>query len=391
MYLLCDEKHVYVFSDYRVEAYDKLALVNSEEKNLLWKSEKLKENLNKLVNSKDHIYGIGKNLLVKVSKTDGSTEWLTFNEDLVDIFCTYGDLYLLSKTSLFRMPIDKFAHAGVKRLSVSDLMEKPFLCFCASDEHIYLASTNYLYMVERNGGKRVEKALTDVCILLISEEGPIAIKSDGKILNMDEGLQVVSSGEFDGEPIKAEYNVYHTFLLTSTGLHVFGTAGNRIAHISDSKYISFAEGLNHIYLYKEDGLHVASKIDLLGDNYQNVDLATVSAILFASLMLFEKEKGSKVSIKERHGFLDIRVDGKAINMEKLVFRLSKYFPEVFILFSNIGYYKSLLEFGMRFELIKREADSLILNEDTLNHLVKKHSAFETFHKDIVSLVSSCLL
>jgi hypothetical protein len=391
MYLLCDEKRVYVSTNYRVEAYDKPTLVNSEEKHLLWKSEKLKENLNKLVNAKDYIYGIGKNLLVRVGKTDGSTEELVFNEDLVDIFCTYSDLYLLSKTSLFRMPIDKFTHAEIKRLSVSDLMEKPFSCFCASDEYIYLASKSYLYKMGRNGEKKAEKALTDVRILLISEEGPIAIKGNGNVLNMDEGIQVVSSGEFDGEPIKAEYNVYHTFLLTSTGLHVFGTAGNRIAHISDSKYISFAEGLNHLYLYKEDGLHVASKMDILGDNYQNVDLATVSAILWASLMLFEKEKGAKVSVKERHGFLDMRVDETAINMEKLVFRLSKYFPDVFVLFSNIGYYESLLEFGTRFELIKREDDNLILNEDMLNHLVKKHSAFETFRKDIVSLVSSCLL
>jgi len=391
MYLLCDEKRVYVSTNYRVEAYDKPTLVNSEEKHLLWKSEKLKENLNKLVNAKDYIYGIGKNLLVRVGKTDGSTEELVFNEDLVDIFCTYSDLYLLSKTSLFRMPIDKFTHAEIKRLSVSDLMEKPFSCFCASDEYIYLASKSYLYKIGRNGEKKAEKALTDVRILLISEEGPIAIKGNGNVLNMDEGIQVVSSGEFDGEPIKAEYNVYHTFLLTSTGLHVFGTAGNRIAHISDSKYISFAEGLNHLYLYKEDGLHVASKMDILGDNYQNVDLATVSAILWASLMLFEKEKGSKVSVKERHGFLDMRVDETAINMEKLVFKLSKYFPDVFVLFSNIGYYESLLEFATRFELIKREDDNLILNEDMLNHLVKKHSAFETFRKDIVSLVSSCLL
>jgi hypothetical protein len=391
MYLLCDEKRVYVSTNYRVEAYDKPTLVNSEEKHLLWKSEKLKENLNKLVNAKEYIYGIGKNLLVRVGKTDGSTEELVFNEDLVDIFCTYSDLYLLSKTSLFRMPIDKFTHAEIKRLSVSDLMEKPFSCFCASDEYIYLASKSYLYKIGRNGEKKAEKALTDVRILLISEEGPIAIKGNGNVLNMDEGIQVVSSGEFDGEPIKAEYNVYHTFLLTSTGLHVFGTAGNRIAHISDSKYISFAEGLNHLYLYKEDGLHVASKMDILGDNYQNVDLATVSAILWASLMLFEKEKGSKVSVKERHGFLDMRVDETAINMEKLVFKLSKYFPDVFVLFSNIGYYESLLEFATRFELIKREDDNLILNEDMLNHLVKKHSAFETFRKDIVSLVSSCLL
>jgi len=391
MYLLCDEKRVYVSTNYRVEAYDKPTLVNSEEKHLLWKSEKLKENLNKLVNAKEYIYGIGKNLLVRVGKTDGSTEELVFNEDLVDIFCTYSDLYLLSKTSLFRMPIDKFTHAEIKRLSVSDLMEKPFSCFCASDEYIYLASKSYLYKIGRNGEKKAEKALTDVRILLISEEGPIAIKGNGNVLNMDEGIQVVSSGEFDGEPIKAEYNVYHTFLLTSTGLHVFGTAGNRIAHISDSKYISFAEGLNHIYLYKEDGLHVASKMDILGDNYQNVDLATVSAILWASLMLFEKEKGAKVSVKERHGFLDMRVDETAINMEKLVFKLSKYFPDVFVLFSNIGYYESLLEFATRFELIKREDDNLILNEDMLNHLVKKHSAFETFRKDIVSLVSSCLL
>jgi hypothetical protein len=382
---------VYVSTNYRVEAYDKPTLVNSEEKHLLWKSEKLKENLNKLVNAKDYIYGIGKNLLVRVGKTDGSTEELVFNEDLVDIFCTYSDLYLLSKTSLFRMPIDKFTHAEIKRLSVSDLMEKPFSCFCASDEYIYLASKSYLYKMGRNGEKKAEKALTDVRILLISEEGPIAIKGNGNVLNMDEGIQVVSSGEFDGEPIKAEYNVYHTFLLTSTGLHVFGTAGNRIAHISDSKYISFAEGLNHLYLYKEDGLHVASKMDILGDNYQNVDLATVSAILWASLMLFEKEKGAKVSVKERHGFLDMRVDETAINMEKLVFKLSKYFPDVFVLFSNIGYYESLLEFATRFELIKREDDNLILNEDMLNHLVKKHSAFETFRKDIVSLVSSCLL
>jgi hypothetical protein len=391
MYLLCDEKRVYVSTNYRVEAYDKPTLVNSEEKHLLWKSEKLKENLNKLVNAKEYIYGIGKNLLVRVGKTDGSTEELVFNEDLVDIFCTYSDLYLLSKTSLFRMPIDKFTHAEIKRLSVSDLMEKPFSCFCASDEYIYLASKSYLYKIGRNGEKKAEKALTDVRILLISEEGPIAIKGNGNVLNMDEGIQVVSSGEFDGEPIKAEYNVYHTFLLTSTGLHVFGTAGNRIAHISDSKYISFAEGLNHLYLYKEDGLHVASKMDILGDNYQNVDLATVSAILWASLMLFEKEKGAKVSVKERHGFLDMRVDETAINMEKLVFKLSKYFPDVFVLFSNIGYYESLLEFATRFELIKREDDNLILNEDMLNHLVKKHSAFETFRKDIVSLVSSCLL
>jgi len=391
MYLLCDEKRVYVSTNYRVEAYDKPTLVNSEEKHLLWKSEKLKENLNKLVNAKEYIYGIGKNLLVRVGKTDGSTEELVFNEDLVDIFCTYSDLYLLSKTSLFRMPIDKFTHAEIKRLSVSDLMEKPFSCFCASDEYIYLASKSYLYKIGRNGEKKAEKALTDVRILLISEEGLIAIKGNGNVLNMDEGIQVVSSGEFDGEPIKAEYNVYHTFLLTSTGLHVFGTAGNRIAHISDSKYISFAEGLNHLYLYKEDGLHVASKMDILGDNYQNVDLATVSAILCASLMLFEKEKGSKVSVKERHGFLDMRVDETAINMEKLVFKLSKYFPDVFVLFSNIGYYESLLEFATRFELIKREDDNLILNEDMLNHLVKKHSAFETFRKDIVSLVSSCLL
>jgi hypothetical protein len=391
MYLLCDEKRVYVSTNYRVEAYDKPTLVNSEEKHLLWKSEKLKENLNKLVNAKEYIYGIGKNLLVRVGKTDGSTEELVFNEDLVDIFCTYSDLYFLSKTSLFRMPIDKFTHAEIKRLSVSDLMEKPFSCFCASDEYIYLASKSYLYKMGRNGEKKAEKALTDVRILLISEEGPIAIKGNGNVLNMDEGIQVVSSGEFDGEPIKAEYNVYHTFLLTSTGLHVFGTAGNRIAHISDSKYISFAEGLNHLYLYKEDGLHVASKMDILGDNYQNVDLATVSAILWASLMLFEKEKGAQVSVKERHGFLDMRVDETAINMEKLVFKLSKYFPDVFVLFSNIGYYESLLEFATRFELIKREDDNLILNEDMLNHLVKKHSAFETFRKDIVSLVSSCLL
>ncbi len=390
MYMLCDEKRVYVHTDYRVEAYDKESLVKGEEVRLLWKSGKLTEDLSKLVNSKDYIYGIGKNLFVRVSKIDASTETLTISDDLVDLSCTYREIYLLGKTGLFRIPVEKFSPAEIKRITVSELMEKPFRCLCVSDDYVYVASESYLYKLERNGGKVGEKALAGVRILVMSEEGPVAVRDDGKVLNMSEDMEVTSAGEFDGKPIKAEYNVYHTFLLTVTGLHIFGKAGGRIAHISDSSYLSFSEGLNHLYLYKKEGLQVASKADILGDNYQKIDLTTLSAIVFASLMLFEREKGSKVSIKEKRGLLDVRSDERNIQMEKLVFRLSKYFPEIFVLFSNPGYYESLLEYGKRFELIKGEGDRITLNTDMLDHILKKHSTFKTFQEDIPSLVSSCI-
>lgn len=390
MYVLCDEKRVFLHTDYRVEAYDKEALVKGEKMKLLWKSEKLSKNLGKLVNAKDHLYGIGADLVAKISKVDGTVETFTLPEDLIDLFCTYSGIYLLGKTGLFRMPLERFSPAEIKRSPVSHLMEKPFSCLCASDDSIYVASRSQIYRIDKEGGKVNEKALTEVCMMLISEEGPIAIRKDGKILNMDENMEVLSTGEFDGEPIKAEYNVHHTFLLTSTGLHIFGKTGGRIAHISDSKYLSFSEGLNHVYLYKENGFEVASKADILGDNYQKVDLATVSAIVFTSLMLFEREKGVKVNIRERYGLLDIRVDDQSIQVEKLFFRLSKYFPEVFILFSNSGYYESLMEFGQRFELIKKQERNITLNRDLLDHLLRKHSAFEAFREDIIHLVSSCL-
>ncbi|MFN3814127.1 MAG: hypothetical protein ACK4SM_05850 [Aquificaceae bacterium] len=389
MYMICDDKRVYVSENYRVSAYDKEDLVNAEKKSLVWKTFKLYVNLKKLINTKDYLYGIGEDRMVRIDKTDGHAEDLSLEDHLIDVAGGHRDLYLLTKTALYRMSIERFSLPEIKRLAVSDTMDKPLRALCLSDENIYVASRSYVYKLDRDGKKLLEKALTDIHTLLISEDGPVGIREDGKVLNLDESLEVSSTGEFDGRPIKAEYSIYQTYLLTEEGLHIFGKTGKRIAHVENG-YLSFSEGLNHVYLYKEDGLEAASKADILGDTYQKVDLTTVCAVVFASMMAFEREKGKKVSMKKRKGYMDVRVDDLSLDLERLTYRLSRYFPEVFILFSNPGYYESMIEFGEKFELVKGEDEHLHLNYHMLNHLVEKHSAFKTFKEGIISTLETCL-
>ncbi len=389
MYMVCDDKRVYVSKDYRVSAYDKEDLVNAEKQSLVWKTSKLNVDLKKLINTKDYLYGIGEDRIVRVDKANGHADDLSLEDHLVDMAGGHRDLYLLTKTALYRMSIERFSLPEIKRFAVSDTMDKPFRSLCLSDENIYVASRSYVYKLDRDGEKLLEKAFTDIHTLLMSEDGPVGIREDGKLLNLDESLEVSSIGEFDGKSIKAEYSIYQTYLLTQEGLHIFGKTGKRIAHVENG-YLSFSEGLNHIYLYKEGGLEAASKADILGDNYQKVDLTTVCAVIFASMMTFERERGEKVIMKKRKGFMDVKVNDLSLDLEKLIYRLSKYFPEVFILFSNPGYYESILEFGKKFELVKEEDECLHLNYYMLNHLVEKHSAFRTFKEDIISILETCL-
>ncbi|MDQ7081976.1 MAG: hypothetical protein Q9N34_02505 [Aquificota bacterium] len=150
--------------------------------------------------------------------------------------------------------------------------------------------------------------------------------------------------------------------------------------------------MNHIYYYDEaeNSLSLGGKKDLLGDNFQEIELTTLVAIPMASLMLAERN-GAEVLIREEEGFIDIYVNGEQVPIEEVILFLSKYFPEVFYLYKNPGYYDEIESFAERFDLFKVVGKDVMLNTDLLERLIEVHSSFRTFGEDIARGITELAL
>lgn len=385
MVLMCDEKVVYL-GEYDVKAFDKQELIERGEQKLLWQTKRLQDPIKKLLAGKDYVFGITSSHLIRVHKEDGQLEEFPV-EDVQDIALSLNEGYILTKTDLYRFSTEKpgkFANVGAPAK-----LERPFVCISLSKDYIYIASKEFIYRLSKEGGLLDEKAFSGTLALLATEEGPVAVKESGEVVFFDHQLESISSCSYQGEFMKAEYNCYHLYLLSTEGLFIFSKLGRLVASIKDSKYITFTEGLNHVYLLKETGLEAASKADLFGEDYQNIDLVTLSAIVLGALHLYSQETGKKLEIHEKLGYIDVRVDGKSLDIYSVTYCLSKYFPELFVYCANPGYYEAIREFAAEFNLISEEGGKIHLNESLLKLLEERHSTFLTFKDDIVKTVGSC--
>ena len=109
-----------------------------------------------------------------------------------------------------------------------------------------------------------------------------------------------------------------------------------------------------------------------------------------SLMLAERE-GAEVLLREEKGFIDAHINGEHVPIEEVILKLSKYFPEVFYLYKNPGYYEEIESFAERFDIFKVEGRDVRLNTDLLEKLLELHSSFRTFGEDIAKDVISLAL
>ncbi len=196
-------------------------------------------------------------------------------------------------------------------------------------------------------------------------------------------MEVLSRGSYEGLFRKAEHGAYGTFLLSDKTFSVFGKTGKRYAHVENAHYASFTEGLNHVYLYDEEegAVSLGGKKELLGDNFQEIDLTTLVGVVMGSLMLAERE-GAEVVVREEKGFIDVHINGEHVPVERVILRLSKYFPEVFYLYKNPGYYDEIESFAQRFDLFRVEGKDVRLNLELLERLLSMHSSFKAFSEDI---------
>jgi len=388
MQMYTDGERVYVAKDYRVEGISKKDWLERNEKKVVWQSAKLTETPRLLTNTRFYLFGAGGTYLFRMDRRSGETVEIDFEREILDLTSDLHDVYFLTSEGVYKLDAERFEKAKIERLVVSDLLEKPLRTLDLIGDFLYVSGGNWLYKVRKDGEKAGEKALVDIRKILADYEGPVVITED-KVIYFTDEIDTLANGFYEGEFLKAEHGAYHTYLLSSTHFSVFGRTGERIAHVEQSHYRTFTEGLNHVYYYdeREGDVTYAHKKDLLGDDFVDVDLVDTIGLLFASLMAVE-EAGSKVRIKEDRGFIDVDVNGKHIDLEKILLTLSKYFPEMFYLYKNPGYYDEIDNFAERYEIFHKEGREIKLNTSLLEKLASVRQDFYTFRDNIVGDILS---
>lgn len=387
MELYCDGERVYVSRNYRVEGLSKKELLESSKQEVIWQSNKLSETPRILRSTRYHLLGAGGSRLIRMDRRNGESVELEVGNEIKDVASDLRNVFFLTAEGIYRVPAERFADAEIFRMPVSDLLEKPLKSLALVGKNLYILGGNFLYKANKDGELISQKALSDSLKVLPDYDGCVVIRN-GEVIYFTEDLDVLSSGSFEGEFVKAEHGAYHTFLLTDRSFGVYGKTGKRYAHVEDAHYISFTEGLNHVYFLDRNGtVSHSGKKDLLGDNFQEIDLTTLVAIVMASLLLLER-RGKDVLIKEEKGYIDVQIEGKPVSVEDITLALSKYFPEVFYIYINPGYYEEIEPFAQRFDLFKVVGKDIRLNSELLERLIQMHSGFATFEEDIVrSLLS----
>jgi hypothetical protein len=382
MELYCDGERIFLSKDYRVEGVSKKAFIERSEVEIVWQSQKLSETPVRLANTRFYLIGAGGSKLLRMDRSKGDTVEIDVKNEVKDIATDLRDVFFVTAEGIYRVPSEKFVESEVVRFPVSDLLDKTIRSLDVLGDHIFVCAGGFLYKLTTEGEKVSEKALADGLKVLSDYEGPVAI-TEKDLIYFTEDMEVLSSGGYEGVFLKAEHGAYNTFLLSDRTFSVFGKTGKRYAHVEHAHYTSFTEGLNHIYFYDEEerSLSLAGKKDLLGDNFQEIDLTTLVGILMASLMLAERY-GAEVLIREEKGFIDAHINGEHVPVERVILTLSKYFPEVFYLYKNPGYYDEIESFAQRFDLFRVEGKDVRLNADLLERLLDMHSAFRTFKEDI---------
>ena len=383
MQMYTDGERVFISRNYRVEGISKKDWIEKGEKRVVWQSAKLSETPTLLTNTRFYLFGAGATYLMRMDRRSGQTDEIDFEKEIVDITSDLRDVYFVTHEGIYKLDAERFEKAKIERLAVSDILEKPIRTLDLVGDYLYVSAGNWLYKIKKDGEKVMEKALADVRKILADHEGPVVITED-KVIYFTEELDTMANGFYEGEYIKAEHGAYQTYLLSGTHFSVFGRTGERIAHVEHEHYKTFTEGLNHIYYYDEEegDLTYAFKRDLLGDNFVNIDLVDTIALIFASLMAVEKA-GHRVRIKEKRGFIDVNVNHKHVDMEKVFLVLSKYFPEVFYLYKNPGYYDEIDNFAQKYDLFVKEGEEVKLNLDLLEKFSEIRQDFKTLKEDIV--------
>ncbi len=382
MELYCDGERIYISKKDRVEGISKKEFIEKSETKVVWQSEKLSQTPTMLANTRFHLIGAGGSKLFRMDRRSGETVEISLENEVKDITTDLRDVFFATAEGIYRVPAEKFVESEVVRYPVSDTLEKPIKSIDLLGEFIFVLTESFLYKLSVKGEKLTEKVLADGVKVLSDYEGPVVI-TEKNVLYMTDDLEVLSNGSYEGVFFKAEHGAYNTFLLSDKTFSVFGKTGQRYAHVEHSHYRTFTEGLNHIYLYDEveESITLAGKKDLLGDNFQEIDLTTLVGILTASLMLAERE-GAEVILREEKGYIDVHINGEHVPVEKVILALSKYFPEVFYLYKNPGYYEEIERFAQKFDLFKVEGKEVRLNTDLLERLLSMHSTFKAFKDDI---------
>lgn len=391
MELYCDGERVFISKDYRVEGVSKKEFIESSITEVVWQSAKLSETPKRLANTRYHLIGAGGSRLIRMDRRNGETVEVDVGNEVKDIDTDLREVFLNTSEGIYRIPAERFVESEMVRLPVSDVIEKPIRSVAILGGDLYVLSRSFLYRLTREGEKVAEKAIADGLKLLTDYEGPVVI-TEKDVVYFTRDMEVLSSGSYDGSFLKAEHSAYNTFLLSDRSFSVFGKTGKRYAHVENAHYSSFTEGLNHIYYYDEaeNSLSLGGKKDLLGDNFQEIDLTTLVAIPMASLMLAERN-GAEVLIREEKGFIDVHINGEHVPIEEVILFLSKYFPEVFYLYKNPGYYDEIERFAERFDLFKVVGKDVMLNTDLLERLIGMHSSFRTFGEDIAKGITELAL
>ncbi|WP_457600564.1 hypothetical protein [Hydrogenivirga sp.] len=388
MELYCDGERVFISKDYRVEGISKKDFLERDEAKVVWQSEKLSETPTRLTNTRHHLVGAGGSKLFRMDRRSGETLEIDVGNEVKDLMSDLREVFFTTAEGVYRIPAERFVEAEVVRYPVSDALDKPVKSVDVLGDVLFVIAGSFLYKISTKGEKLSEKALADGLKVLSDYEGAVSV-TEREVIYFTDDMEVLSSGSYEGVFRKAEHGAYNTFLLSDKTFSVFGKTGKRYAHVEHAHYASFTEGLNHIYFYDEEekGLSLAGKKDLLGDNFQEIDLTTLVAIPMASLMLAERE-GAEVIVREEKGFIDAHINGEHVPIERVILKLSKYFPEVFYLYKNPGYYDEIESFAERFNLFKVEGRDVRLNVDLLERLLEMHSAFRTFADDIAKEVVS---
>ena len=383
MELCCDGERVFVARDCRVEGIAKRDLLERGAVAVTWQSEKLPETPGRLVNTRRYLIGVAGSLVIRMDRRSGESVVIDVGNEVKDVTADLREVFLTTPEGIYRVPAERFTEAELFRLPVSDILSRPLVSLQLLGDSLFVAGGSFLYRLTRRGEKLAEKALAGCLKLLVHREGAVAVTEE-EVVYLTEDLEVLSSGRYGGVFRKAEHALYSTFLLTDRELSVFGLTGERFAHVEGAHYGSFTEGLNHLYLYDEmeGSLTVTGKKELLGDSYQEVDLTTLVGLVMGSLLLAERG-GAEVMVREEKDFIDVHINGEHVPLERVILSLTRFFPELFFLYRNPGYYDEIESFALKFDLFRVEGKEVRLNTDLLDRLLAMHSAFRTFEEDIV--------
>jgi len=391
MELCCDSERVFISREYRVEGFSKRDLLERGELKTVWRSEKLSETPFRLVNTRGYLIGAGGTKLIRMDRGSGETVEIDIGNEVKDLTADLREIFFVTAEGLYRLPAERFAAPEAVRLPVSDTLDRPLRSVALLGENLFVLGGSFLYRLSRRGERMAEKALTDGLKLLPHREGVVTVTGE-RVIYLTTDLEVLSHGSYEGSFLKAEHSVYTTFLLSDRSLSVFGVTGERYAHVEPAHYAGFTEGLNHLYLYdlEEGSLTVTGKKELLGDSYQEIDLTTLIGVVVGSLLLAEKG-GAEIFLRKEKGFIDAHINGEHVPVERVILALSRYFPELFHLYRNPGYYDEIESFARKFELFRVEGKEIRLNTDLLERLLSMHTDFRVFEEDIVREITELAL